>query len=134
MDCFFKELIRSQKIKSLKDIDQVEHLILKNGGNIKIDNILHNSTLSLRSIERNFHKIVGLSPKYFCRVIRFNKTLLFLNKNMSWKDITFQNGYYDQSHYISEFRHFIGISPNKFKKETSINTLYIGKFLEDYLV
>ncbi|WP_339922229.1 helix-turn-helix domain-containing protein [uncultured Cyclobacterium sp.] len=63
-----------------------------------------------------FKKYVGLTPKYYQRMLRFNEILqqIFKSKKIEWAQIAYQFEYTDQSHFIKEFKHFSGINPQKF--------------------
>ena len=63
-----------------------------------------------------FKKYVGLTPKYYQRVLRFNEILQLINqsKKIEWSQIAYQCEYADQSHFIKEFKHFSGINPQEF--------------------
>ena len=63
-----------------------------------------------------FKKYIGLTPKYYHRILRFNDILLKIQKkeNISWAQVAYQCGYSDQSHFIREFRHFSGFNPQEF--------------------
>ncbi len=63
-----------------------------------------------------FKKYVGLTPKYYQRILRFNEILLQIqhNNNITWSQIAYQYGYSDQSHFIKEFKHFSGFNPQEF--------------------
>lgn len=75
--------------------------------------------LSLRQFERQFKKLSGFSPRSFLRIMRFNSVLNKDYQHKSLTEIGIECGYYDQSHFIHDFRKFSGISPKKyFKKET----------------
>lgn len=65
-----------------------------------------------------FKKYVGLTPKYFQRVLRFNEILQNIHKNeaIEWPQVAYQCEYSDQSHFIKEFKHFSGFNPQKFIK------------------
>jgi AraC-like DNA-binding protein len=66
-----------------------------------------------------FKKYIGLTPKYFQRILRFNEILQQIHKNeeIDWAQIAYQCEYSDQSHFIKEFKHFSGFNPQKFIKE-----------------
>ncbi|MBT8220020.1 MAG: AraC family transcriptional regulator [Bacteroidia bacterium] len=66
-----------------------------------------------------FKKFVGLTPKYFQRIVRFNEILQRIHKNekIEWSQIAYQCEFADQSHFIKEFKHFSGINPQKFIKK-----------------
>lgn len=63
-----------------------------------------------------FKKYVGLTPKYYHRILRFNEILGKIRKKerLTWTQITYDCGYSDQSHFIKEFRHFSGFNPKEF--------------------
>lgn len=65
-----------------------------------------------------FRKYVGLTPKYFQRILRFNEVLrkVHQKKEVSWTEVAYDCGFSDQSHFIKEFRHFSGFNPSEFLK------------------
>ncbi len=68
--------------------------------------------LSLRQFQRRFKDEVGMSPKLFCRIQRFQQVFQSLNgSNSSWVDAAVQCGYYDQSHLIRDFKDFSAETP-----------------------
>ncbi|MDY8137182.1 AraC family transcriptional regulator [Aquimarina sp. 2201CG5-10] len=64
-------------------------------------------------------KYIGLTPKYFQRILRFNEIFKQLQQKekISWSQIAYQCGYSDQSHFIKEFKHFSGFNPEEFIKQ-----------------
>lgn len=66
-----------------------------------------------------FKKHVGLTPKYYQRILRFNDILQRIQnmEKIAWADITYTCGYSDQSHFIKEFKHFSGFNPSEFIEE-----------------
>ena len=66
-----------------------------------------------------FKKYIGLTPKYYHRIIRFQDILRQIqsNEKVHWPEIAYQCGYSDQSHFIKEFRHFSGFNPQEFIKQ-----------------
>jgi AraC-like DNA-binding protein len=74
--------------------------------------------LSLRQFERRFKELSGFSPKSFLRIMRFNSVLKKDLQHKSLTEMGIECGYYDQSHFIHDFKKFSGISPKEyFKKE-----------------
>tara|TARA_R110002049_G_scaffold283850_2_gene464319 strand:+ start:118 stop:945 length:828 start_codon:yes stop_codon:yes gene_type:complete len=63
-----------------------------------------------------FKKYVGLTPKYYQRMLRFNEILRQIHQanKIEWAQVAYQMEYTDQSHFIKEFKHFSGINPQKF--------------------
>jgi AraC-like DNA-binding protein len=61
-----------------------------------------------------FEKVVGLRPKSFARVSKFNKVLKVIEQRqqIEWASIASECGYYDQAHFIKEFHNFSGLNPS----------------------
>lgn len=66
-----------------------------------------------------FKKYVGFTPKYFQRVQRFNRVLREVEdrKEINWSVLSYDCGFYDQAHFIKEFRKFSGFNPEEFIQE-----------------
>lgn len=66
---------------------------------------------SERRFSQVFREAVGLSPKVWCRVQRFQNTVqqLHAGRDVRWAELALDCGYYDQSHFANEFRAFSGI-------------------------
>lgn len=71
-----------------------------------------------KQLIEHFKKYVGLTPKYYHRILRFNEILKIIHDKgkVSWADIAYSCDYSDQSHFIKEFYHFSGFSPQEFIK------------------
>ncbi len=72
--------------------------------------------LSSRRFIDVFNNQVGLTPKLFCRVRRFQEVLkrLGMKREVDWTRIALDCGYFDQSHFIHDFRAFSGINPTSY--------------------
>lgn len=71
--------------------------------------------LSERQFERQFKQYAGLSPKLFSRIVRFQSaTALYHHRGMSLGSLALECGYYDQSHFISDFKTFSGMHPKQY--------------------
>ena len=69
---------------------------------------------SVRYIQKLFLNYVGISPNSFYSVQRFNKSLeLVRSAEMSLTNIAYECGYYDQAHFIREFRSYTGLTPGQ---------------------
>ncbi|RYG04448.1 MAG: AraC family transcriptional regulator [Chitinophagaceae bacterium] len=89
-------------------------LILENGGMIQTDSEI-STGLSARQLRRLFQYYIGDTPKTFSQVVRFQNilrakpSLQSLRKNK----LFFDAGYYDQAHFIKEFKTFYGVTPTR---------------------
>ncbi|MFN0037196.1 MAG: helix-turn-helix domain-containing protein [Saprospiraceae bacterium] len=74
-----------------------------------------------------FEKHVGTSPKTYLRTIKFQRVLAEIEKakKIHWNDIVYSCGYYDQAHFIKEFRHFSGLNPTAYLAERGEYLNYI---------
>ena len=88
-------------------------------GNASINSILKGDMSKRRSLERNFSKQVGISPKQLGKIIRLQAALeLMLNDDQaSLTQIAYDSAYYDQAHFIKDFKEFTGINPKEFFTE-----------------
>jgi AraC-like DNA-binding protein len=75
--------------------------------------------VSERHLRRVFHEVVGLSPKAFFKLLRFERALKAAKDggDSSWSDIAVGAGYYDQAHLIADFRSITGATPREFLAE-----------------
>jgi AraC-like DNA-binding protein len=71
---------------------------------------------SQRTFIRRFSEEVGLTPKAFCRVRRFQRVLKLIHDahEVDWLDVSLSCGYFDQAHFIHDFRAFAGINPTTY--------------------
>jgi transcriptional regulator GlxA family with amidase domain len=72
--------------------------------------------LSPRRFIQLFHQQVGITPKAFCRVRRFQRVLREVRdrRPIDWAQIALICGYYDQPHFIHDFQAFSGLTPNAY--------------------
>jgi AraC-like DNA-binding protein len=63
-----------------------------------------------------FRREVGLTPKMFCRIRRFQDVLALINhgKDVEWADVACACGYFDQAHFINDFKVFAGVNPSAY--------------------
>lgn len=94
---------------SLKAFIQFEH-------NLSISGLCEKLQVNRRSFERKFLRVIGLSPKHYWRINRLSHAMSLLThaESADLQDIVFQCGYFDQSHFIRDFKHLTGTSPRKY--------------------
>lgn len=68
--------------------------------------------VSERTLERRFHRAVGVAPKPFTRVLRLQHALQRHDDGSAWVDAAIDAGYYDQPHLIRDARGILGVSPD----------------------
>jgi hypothetical protein len=102
--------------------------LLSTNGNAPIKTILKDDLAKRRKLERMFEKQIGVSPKQLGKVIRLQSALkMLLNKEQeSLTHIAYQNEYYDQAHFIKDFKEFTGTNPKEFlgNQDMALSSLF----------
>lgn len=101
---------------SNKIISHAITCILKDGPTVALPQIAQDCGISIRTLQRKFRESVGVSPKYFARIMRFQQSLFFLQKGLeNITTISYNLGFFDQAHFIHEFKAFSGLTPSRFQ-------------------
>jgi AraC-like DNA-binding protein len=74
------------------------------------------NNINRRQLARKFSSAIGLSPKQLAKTIRIQTTLKkLLNEEItSLTDLAYENEYFDQAHFIKDFKEFTGLTPKEF--------------------
>lgn len=95
---------------------------------ILVTELSSNCCLSKKQFEREFYLHVGMNPKEYSRIIRFQKTLKQMQcqqEIINQADLAYANGYADQSHMIREFKRLCGYTPlSLFEVSTPYSDLF----------
>ncbi len=96
--------------------------ILKNKGNFNISSIAKSLCVSERYVQILLNEYVGLNPTQYGRIIKFlNSIKLIKESNRTLTSISYDLGYYDQSHFVRDFKKFTGQSPTSYRlKENTL--------------
>ena len=98
-----------------KKIERVISKVLENHGMIDVEQMADDVQLSSRQLERLFKKVVGLTPKFYSRIVRFNYIFEVIKEQKdSWIRTALQSGFFDQSHFIKNFKEFTGEEPSNY--------------------
>lgn len=82
------------------------------GGLVDVKAVAVRVGLSTRQLERRFREEIGMGPKLFCRMQRFQRVFRAMeDPGANWLTAALECGYYDQSHLIRDFRDFAGDTP-----------------------
>lgn len=91
-------------------------VLLSTKGRTSINSIIKQDSSKRRQLERKFVKQIGISPKQLGKVIRLQSALkILLNEDeQNLTNIAYQSEYYDQAHFVKDFKEFTGVSPKEF--------------------
>ncbi len=87
----------------------------------RIAELAYKSGLTSRHFIDLFKYHVGMAPKLFCRVRRFQEVLrrISAGRRVVWTNVALDCGYFDQSHFIRDFQSFAGVNPSKYLADHS---------------
>jgi len=110
-DQFFSSRLKNKNIQLQKVLNHIH----STNGNISVNELAKIHCTTVRQLERNFKKLIGLSPKEYSNIIRFQYTMSLIknsNQNRSLLEIAFECGYYDHSHLTNEIKRNTGLVPS----------------------
>jgi AraC-like DNA-binding protein len=117
------QIIEAFLLKLLADRTTIDNIvkstietILKANGQFSVTEYSQNNNVNRRQLARKFSTAIGLSPKQLAKTIRIQTALkaLLNNEQTSLTDLAYQNEYFDQAHFIKEFKEFTGLTPKEF--------------------
>lgn len=105
--------------KSKKEKHAVEYsaaLMIKENEFFSLDNFLKQSFLSHRQFDRKFNEQIGIPPKQFLQIIRFDKAFRMKNKypQLDWLSVAVRCGYHDYQHLVKDYKEFTSYTPPRF--------------------
>jgi AraC-like DNA-binding protein len=116
-------LIETFLFNRLASVETIDHIvkstietILTGNGQISIDELCKRTNINRRQLARKFSSTIGLSPKQLSKTIRLQATLktLLTEHDTTLTDLAHNNDYYDQAHFIKDFKEFTGLTPKEF--------------------
>ncbi len=109
------EIMLSKNDRNVVNVRHACREIFDSNGLIDGSSISDMLGISLRQLERLFKKSTGVTIKFLSRIVRFNYIFqLMKNKEMSWIQLALESGYFDQSHFIKDFKEFTGEEPSSY--------------------
>ncbi|MXV52376.1 helix-turn-helix domain-containing protein [Pedobacter sp. HMF7647] len=111
---FFKKRLQNNKQQPAEIFSAISEIIHSRSRQT-VKELADDYCLSQRQFERKFKQFSGFSPKTFSRISRFQQALGTYSKPFSsLTEIAYDCGYYDQSHFIHDFKKFSGHNPNHY--------------------
>lgn len=89
---------------------------------IKVEQMSERAGLSIRQLQRLFGKYIGVTPKWVIKRFRLQEAAERLERveSAQWAELAVQLGYFDQAHFIKDFKSVLGQSPVAYKKSSDI--------------
>jgi AraC-like DNA-binding protein len=104
---------------SAVDVRGLAACVVRRGGRVSIGSLATAAGVSRQQLTRVFRERVGVSPKLYCRLARFQAALAHTRAGdpIDWARVASEVGYADQSHMIAEFRQFSSLTPHMLTTE-----------------
>lgn len=104
---------RTQRARAL-DIEGLARTVVRRRGAVSVDAMARAAGVSRQHLSREFHDQIGVRPKLYARLARFQSALAYSGSRgrVDWAAAALDLGYADQSHMIAEFREFGGLTPH----------------------
>ncbi|MBK8549608.1 MAG: helix-turn-helix transcriptional regulator [Ignavibacteria bacterium] len=101
--------------------------IINNPGILNLESMSYKIGYSHKHFISLFKKQVGVTPKNYMKILRFQKAVLEIEKDtlINWSSIAIESGYYDQAHFINDFKLFSGFTPSEYLNKKSDNLNYV---------
>ncbi len=123
-------ILSNSKLPHINWLDATLAEIFGRNGIVSQTELLDKIRMGPRHFRRRFKEIIGVSPKYYCKVVQLNAIfdLLKIRETEKLHHLALDCGYYDQSHFINDFNRLIGESPEKFLNgEHAFVKTYLGQ-------
>ncbi|MBT2561081.1 helix-turn-helix transcriptional regulator [Pedobacter sp. ISL-68] len=127
LEAFLLKRLISHEKKSfhINKVADILNSILKDASGSNITYIASRHNITTRYLQRLLHQHTGLSPKSYDKINRFQQSLKMISKNEEpFTNIAYACGYFDQSHFIRDFKSFTGLTPSSYLDNlTPVNQL-----------
>ncbi|MCB9338822.1 MAG: helix-turn-helix domain-containing protein [Lewinellaceae bacterium] len=120
LESYFLEQLPANLDEHQRLARQILAFIHQQKGQVSIARLLEIFNIGYKRMERLFKKHVGLSPKAYCRIARFNATLFYQKKHPeeNLTQLAYSAGYFDQMHFVKEVKHFTNLTPSAFYQQS----------------
>jgi AraC-like DNA-binding protein len=87
----------------------------------RVEDVVARTGMTKRSLQRIFREYVGISPKWVICRFRMHEAVeeVHSGERIDFAALAQELGYFDQAHFINEFRNIIGLSPTEYKKQVN---------------
>lgn len=115
VEYFLNGLLKTCK-KRQHPVDAISKIMLQQNELFYLDKYIKEACLSHRQFDRKFKERVGIAPKQFLQIIRFDHAFRMKNRfpRKDWLSIAIHCGYHDYQHLSKDFKEFTGNTPTQF--------------------
>lgn len=128
LDFFFASQL-AQVDYNFDPFDELVRNIQKSQMVYSVPDMIELLNVSERTLQRKMKQLIGISPKSFSKLNRFKRVLETINKRdeLDWQDILHGYEFFDQAHFIKEFKRYTGATPVEFIKTNNLSKAFLKK-------
>ncbi|MCR6109129.1 AraC family transcriptional regulator [Bacillus sp. A301a_S52] len=121
-EAFLLSLLRWERVETDNTMKNVLYHIFRSRGSAQITSIAKKEAISTRQLNRKFQNWIGVTPKKFSEIIRFQAMVHYIEKSkyIDWAELALAYGFFDQPHMIRDFKRYYGVSPVEAVKECQL--------------
>lgn len=129
---FFGKIGFAKSTLTEKRAGYATNFIVKRRGNVKLKELCEVLSVDKRTLSRDFGRYVGIGPKEYAMIIRMNWIYRVFNRSNCkfYDDGVFEYGYYDQSHFLKDFKKYFGMNPSTYYGKINPN---LDLFMRNHL-
>ncbi|MFH5831972.1 helix-turn-helix domain-containing protein [Halalkalibaculum sp. DA384] len=115
------EFIRThlpEKDERVQQVNEIVNAVIDDSSLIRVGQLTEQFDIGERSLQRLFRKYVGVSPKWVIKRYRLHEVAgrLVENGEVDWSELALELGYYDQAHFIRDFKSIVGQTPTEYAR------------------
>lgn len=97
-------------------ITEAAEIIRKSNGKVSMNELSRTAGISERNLQRYFNSYIGVSPKAFAQIARFNAVTKLIEDTTApcWQHILEETGYFDAAHFAKDFKRITGKTPSEY--------------------
>ena len=127
VDALQEFLLRRLDTHRKPDVSGLVRALWRTPPPVRIDRIADSLGIGQRRLERTFETGLGMTPKHLTRLARFLRACRRLRETPDARltGVAYDAGFYDQAHFIHEFRAFAGMTPGEFAADARVSALEV---------
>jgi AraC-like DNA-binding protein len=121
-------LLLAKNCVNAENFRRIFNVLKQTENQVQITDFCYRNNIAIRTLERMYNKYLGVPATTFGKLNRFHNSMnqLLSNDFSKLSDLAFDNGYFDQMHFIRDFKRFTGDTPKNFIRQNN-SILQIGK-------
>jgi AraC-like DNA-binding protein len=106
-------LRRGRRRTTALNLEGLAASVVRRRGHVRVETMARAAGVSRQHLSREFRERIGIGPKLYSRLARFQSLLAYSGSRtrIDWATVALDLGFFDQSHMIAEFRRFSGLTP-----------------------